>query len=473
MKTRNVIMTSAGVLLIGSIVVLSMSQSTGSVPLQDSWTGQSASNGPIHLFVDFDERVVLDGDNSAQALVKISADPDATTIRTPVSMAIVLDTSGSMSGDKIANARRAAHQLIESLRDGDVLTLVGFNHDAYTVQAPTVLGSDRSAVYSAVSSLTASGGTCIRCGMEEAYRHIASVPADRQSRVVVLSDGRGTASAETLQFLAANAFEQYRSPTSAIGLGRDINEVTMGAIATGGSANYYFMHNSSVMAEILNQELTSLENTIASSMTIELNPVNGASIAHTDAFGARVDGNSLIVPVGQLAAGSQRQFLVTLNLPEGDLGEVLNTRVYFTTIDGDTRELAANGALVRSDDPVVVADSRSAEVVELAAWWDSGREVERAATLINEGRREEGMAVLAAQIERLDDEAAEMNSDVLRDEMEEVSQFLGTIQAAPTGSAAQQGSVQFNIARGQDRLRGRVDADRYYENEAYDFAQTE
>ena len=473
MKTRNVIMTSAGALLIGSIVVLSMSQSNGSIPLPIIGPAQTASNGPIHLFVDFDERIVLDGDNSAQALIKVTADPDSNTIRTPVSMAIVLDTSGSMSGDKIANAQQAAHQLIERLRDGDVLTIVGFNHDSYTVQPATVLGPDRSAVYSAVSALTAGGGTCIRCGMEEAYRHMTAVPTDRQSRVIVLSDGRGTASAETLQFLAANAFSQYRVPTSAIGLGRDINENTMGAIATGGSANYYFMHNSSVMAEILNQELTSLENTIASNLTIELNPASGVSIAHTDAFGARVDGSSMIIPVGQLAAGSQRQFLVTLTLPDGELGEVLNTRVYFTTVDGDSREMAANGALVRSDDPVVVADSRSSEVVELAAWWDSGREVERAASLISEGRREEGMAVLAAQVERLEGEADVMDSALLRDELQEVNLFMGTIEAAPMGSAAQQGAVHFNAARGQDRMRGRVDADRYYENEAYDFEQTE
>lgn len=471
MKTRNVAMTSAGILLIGAIVVLSVGKS-GSTINPPAGPGEVSSD-VLRLRVDFDQHVVLTGDNDSQAMITVTANELANTHRSPVSMAIVLDTSGSMSGDKIANAQRAAHQLVERLHDGDIITVVGFNHDSYTVVANAELTSDRSNIYSAISNLTAGGGTCISCGMESAYQYLGQVPSGYQGKVLVLSDGRGSASAETLQVLAASAVERYATPTSAIGLGRDINELTMGALATGGTGDYYFMHNSAVMADILTQEMSALETTIASNVVIEVVPEPGVVIAGTDAFGARFDGTTLILPIGQMSAGAQRRFLVNLNLPTGDLGQVISTRVVYSDLDNTSQELATNGALVRSDDEMVVASSNNDDVLEMAAWWDSGRDVETAAGLVGEGRTEDAILVLEQQLAELDEEAEELDSAMLRAEREEVSQFLHTIQAAPSGSAAAVGSSGFNTARAQDRRRGRTDSDRYYQNEAFDFAQTE
>lgn len=475
MKTRNVVMTSCGVLLMGTIAVLTMAH-TGQPLSPDSPDvpiGQQGRSGPVVLTVDFDEQAVLTGDTSSQVLVRVTGDADASTQRTPVSMAVVLDTSGSMSGNKIVNAQSAARELVERLHDGDILTLVGFNHDAYTVLNRVRLGADRTAAYNAIAGLSAGGGTCIQCGMQSAYTSLEESPNSHQPRVIVLSDGRGSASADTLQSVAAAAQQRLSVTSAAIGLGRDINEVTMGAIATGGTGDYYFMHNSGALADILNQELNQLQTTIASNVILELNPADGVTVGDIPVFGVRRDGNSLIVPVGNLSAGGEREFLVPLTLPEGALGQVISANLIFKDLEGTSQEIALAGELARTDDPAVVAQSANPAVVAMGKWMDSGRDVERAVALIEDGRRDEALALLRTVEDSLEEEAAELDSELLGGEWREVQGFRAAIEQAAPASAAETGAVRFNSARAQDRRRGRTDADRYYSNEANDYEMTE
>ena len=49
-------------------------------------------------------------------------------VRPPMALSLVVDTSGSMSGAKIQNARMAAASLLETLADGDIVSLYAFSN---------------------------------------------------------------------------------------------------------------------------------------------------------------------------------------------------------------------------------------------------------------------------------------------------------------------------------------------------------
>jgi len=68
--------------------------------------------------------------------VKASAENTARTT-TPVNLAIVLDRSGSMQGERMQNALAAAQGMIQRLRDGDTVSVVGYNTSTQVLLAPT------------------------------------------------------------------------------------------------------------------------------------------------------------------------------------------------------------------------------------------------------------------------------------------------------------------------------------------------
>ena len=58
--------------------------------------------------------------------------------RAPVNLAVVLDRSGSMAGEKLENARRAAHVLVDQLNEQDRLAFISFGSNVTPVFNSTV-----------------------------------------------------------------------------------------------------------------------------------------------------------------------------------------------------------------------------------------------------------------------------------------------------------------------------------------------
>ena len=61
------------------------------------------------------------------AMLGLVIEPSARVVRRPVSIVLVVDTSGSMEGHSIEHARAAAGSIVEALVDGDEAGLVAFD----------------------------------------------------------------------------------------------------------------------------------------------------------------------------------------------------------------------------------------------------------------------------------------------------------------------------------------------------------
>jgi VWFA-related protein len=109
--------------------------------------------------------------------------------RVPVSLGLVLDTSGSMSPDKMAAARAAIDRLIYDLLDkDDELFLVEFSTRATLRQDWT---TDRRLISRAVREANASGGTAIYDAVSTAIP-TAQAGTHRKKALLVISDGNDT-----------------------------------------------------------------------------------------------------------------------------------------------------------------------------------------------------------------------------------------------------------------------------------------
>jgi VWFA-related protein len=106
--------------------------------------------------------------------------------RVPVSLGIVLDTSGSMAGDKMANARAAIERFLDRLlTPEDEVFLYGFSNDVDRLQEWT---SSRSEVSAALRRVRAVGGTAMYDAVIEAVP-IAQHGRHRKKAVILISDG--------------------------------------------------------------------------------------------------------------------------------------------------------------------------------------------------------------------------------------------------------------------------------------------
>lgn len=103
----------------------------------------------------------------------------------PFQLMLLLDTSSSMKGDPLVEARRAASEMIESIPPGEV-ALMTFNHIPRLVEQFT---RDSEAIRAAVMKTGASGGTALYDAIVKALEEFDTL-RDRRQILVLLSDGK-------------------------------------------------------------------------------------------------------------------------------------------------------------------------------------------------------------------------------------------------------------------------------------------
>ena len=109
--------------------------------------------------------------------------------RTPVSLGIVLDTSGSMAGEKIESARAAIFNFLQALPDpNDEFFMYRFTADPELVHDWT---SDREAISRSLRRVNPNGGTAMYDAVAEAVP-MAQGGQNRKKAIVIISDGNDT-----------------------------------------------------------------------------------------------------------------------------------------------------------------------------------------------------------------------------------------------------------------------------------------
>ncbi len=290
----------------------------------------------------YDENLQLDVSVSASDephLVVTIAAPSAPTQRaTGRDLALVLDRSGSMSGQKMACAKQATRALIDRMGPTDRLALISYGTDV-TVDLPVTRLDEagRAAAMRALDHLYEDGGTNLAGGLVSAHRELlrASEAArgDSQPRgqIVLLSDGEANegviapaAIADIGRRVAADGIS-----ISTIGVGRDFDETVMGHLATVGRGRYYDVETVQSLETIFRSELDALSGS-AVALDVELYVTSPASLgpspmsayAGAPAAPSEVgDQRYTSVYIGDIRAGEERQ--VNFSGLHGPAGEPL------------------------------------------------------------------------------------------------------------------------------------------------------
>ena len=153
----------------------------------------------------------------------------------PIAIALVIDTSGSMEGAKLTQAKLAMHGLLDALGPNDRVTIVRFSDEVNVLQERT---ADRDAAKAAIDRLAAKGNTRLYDAVAESARRLAQQP-ERRRVLFVLTDGEDTQSSTSFENSLAAA-TGAGTPVYAIGLGDEVSHDVLDKLAstTGGQSVY-------------------------------------------------------------------------------------------------------------------------------------------------------------------------------------------------------------------------------------------
>jgi Ca-activated chloride channel homolog len=201
---------------------------------------------------------------------------------TPRDVAVVVDVSGSMAGEKMEQTRQALHQLLGSLGRDDRFRLISFSTAVGTsADGWSRATSGQLAVARRwVDGLRAQGATNISGALEEAFR--LPSPADRLPMVVFLTDGLPTVGERDPDKIAAMAeAARGRARLFVFGVGYDVNTYLLDRLSAAGRGSTAYVEPGqdvelavgTLTARIAHPVLTDLELARSPVRITEIHPV--------------------------------------------------------------------------------------------------------------------------------------------------------------------------------------------------------
>lgn len=166
------------------------------------------------------DTVRLNADNAYGLVTLVPPELDAQMQAQPRDLIVLLDTSGSMSGMPLDQARRVTSALIDTLTAHDQVELIEFSSNPRRWKTAPVKATpaNRRDAQAWLAQLRASGGTEMRAGILEALRGVRD---QAQRQVVLITDGLIGSEHEVLQAIAHQLPSASRVHT--IGVGSSVN----------------------------------------------------------------------------------------------------------------------------------------------------------------------------------------------------------------------------------------------------------
>ncbi len=167
-----------------------------------------------------------------------------------VAVVLIIDRSGSMKGQPLADAKNAANLFVQLMTGKDQAALVSFASQVTTDQGFT---NDKAALSAAINALQSNGGTAIYDAVIHAADLIAPVPGRRA--LILLTDGADKDSRATFTE-AFNKIAPLNVPIFTIGLGPNVGSVEEGRLrqlADSTHGRYYYSPTSKELEAIYRQ----------------------------------------------------------------------------------------------------------------------------------------------------------------------------------------------------------------------------
>lgn len=226
--------------------------------------------------------------------------------RVPLSLALVLDRSGSMQGGRLETCKIAADRFIAMLGEEDEVGVICYDGVVDELVPLQSAGIARRAAALAFRGLDPRGSTNLYDGWFAGAQMIASrANPERLCRAVLLSDGHANEGITDTVSIARDVARLARSSigTTTIGVGEAFNEVLMTAIARAGGGSAMYGNEPRDLFEPFEAELGLLRNVLWRDIRVRIVSASRGWECENDY--SPLDGGESGWRLPDIAAGSQ------------------------------------------------------------------------------------------------------------------------------------------------------------------------
>ncbi|MFQ5922322.1 MAG: DnaJ domain-containing protein [Anaerolineales bacterium] len=267
-------------------------------------------------------------------LIDIEPSQDLPEMRPPINLAIVIDRSTSMRGQRLDRLRTATLKIMNGLNESDSTSIIAFSDRAELIVSPDQ-ARNLAVARARLSQLQAGGGTEIaqglRMGLGEIHRHFSR---EGINHLILLTDGRTYGDdRECIQMADASA--EQGIIIHGVGIGSDWSDRLLDDLASRTGGGVAFLDTPEAIVGVMEDIFEKLGRTVASRLRLDGSVAQQVDLRST--FRLLPEpmpmGDSLPVTLGNLPReGIVRVLLEIVIHPIGKISEL--TLAHFT-IDGD------------------------------------------------------------------------------------------------------------------------------------------
>src|SRR5262245_24268374 len=368
--------------------------------LQSGGTPMPLTN--LTLKAECDRHLVAAEVSSQRTVEWVVTAPDAVSraVRAPLNLALIIDRSGSMQGDKLRYVQQAARHVLDLLGEQDRVAVVAYDDQVNLIASSEHVSEQaRTDLKRRIDELRPGGWTDLSGGWLMGCREVADHLATQGvNRALLLTDGLANRGITDIEELTHHARELRKRgvATSTFGVGLDFNENLLEALAEQGGGHFYYIERPDQIPEVFRRELGELLTVVAREVFLSIAIPRGVAVELLGDLAHERAGDRLRVFLGDVCAGDRRALYTRVLTPPDATGTsvVLRGELGYADLDGRTALVTAELPFSYTRESEVLLAPVYEALLQRAAQVELATAASQALKLERQGQRYEAQALM-------------------------------------------------------------------------------